>query len=197
MPDAADQAYRSGCIYDQEAALRGLRTLTPYFEFEGDVVYQYLDELDVHPEYEADKAALDESKDGGDDVAGAPHVSLRTEVMMDYIDSKPERFLRGGACATTVPTIQVVVPGHYAWALPIAAGIATNRGGVPWGFLNSVNDVTKWNGAAPAGRHHPSRSGSGSVRRLRVRGGDLRGPGRMAGGSCLPRCGTRPRTRGE
>jgi hypothetical protein len=67
--------------------------------------------------------------------------------MMDYIDSDPERFLRGGACATTVPTIQVVVPGHYAWALPIAAGIATNRGGVPWGFLNSVNDVTKWNGA--------------------------------------------------
>ena len=30
---------------------------------------------------------------------------------MDYIDGDPERFLRGGACATTVPTIQVVVPG--------------------------------------------------------------------------------------
>ena len=30
----------------------------------------------------------------------------------------------------------------------MAAGIATNRAGVPWGFLNSVNDVIKkWNGA--------------------------------------------------
>lgn len=72
---------------------------------------------------------------------------MHTATMMDYIDSQPERFLRGGECATTVPTIQVVVPGHYAWALPVAAGIATNRAGVPWGFLNSVNDVTKWNGA--------------------------------------------------
>lgn len=141
--------YRSDLqeLYDQEAALNGLRTLTPYFEFDGDVVYQYLEDLDVEPEYVEDKAALDAAKQGGDDVAGVPHLSMRTEVMMDYIDSKPERFLRGGACATTVPTIQVVVPGHYAWALPIAAGIATNRGGVPWGFLNSVNDVTKWNGA--------------------------------------------------
>jgi hypothetical protein len=31
--------------------------------------------------------------------------------------------------------------------LPVAAGIATNRNGVPGGFLNSVNDVTKWSGA--------------------------------------------------
>src|SRR5690606_30613914 len=30
------------------------------------------------------------------------------------------------------------------------AGIATNRAGVPWGFLNSVNDVTKWPGADKA-----------------------------------------------
>ncbi len=68
-----------------------------------------------------------------------PHLSLHTNTMMDYIDSDPGRFIRGGTCATTIPTIQVVVPGHYAWALPIAAGIATNRNGVPWGFLNSVN----------------------------------------------------------
>jgi hypothetical protein len=72
---------------------------------------------------------------------------MNTASMMGYIDANPERFLRGGACATTIPTIQVVVPGHYAWALPIASGIATNRNGVPWGFLNAVNDVTKWNGA--------------------------------------------------
>ena len=134
-------------LYDQEAALEGLRTLTPYFEFDGDVVYQYLGESAENPEYVEDQAALDQAKQDGDDAAGAPHVSMRTETMMDYIDSQPERFLRGGECATTVPTIQVAVPGHYAWALPVAAGIATNREGVPWGFLNSVNDVTKWNGA--------------------------------------------------
>lgn len=134
-------------LYDQQAALEGLRTLTPYFEFGGDVRYQYLADVGEHPQYADDQAALDAAKQDGDDVAGAPHVSMRTETMMDYIDSQPARFLRGGECATTVPTIQVVVPGHYAWALPVAAGIATNRDGVPWGFLNSVNDVTKWNGA--------------------------------------------------
>lgn len=134
-------------LYHQQAALEGLRSLTPYFEFEGDVRYEYLSESGEHPEYADDQAALDQSKLDGDDVAGAPLASMHTNTMMDYIDSDPDRFLRGGACATTVPTIQVVVPGHFAWALPIAAGIATNREGVPWGFLNSVNDVTKWNGA--------------------------------------------------
>jgi hypothetical protein len=141
--------YRSDLtkLYDQEAALNGLRTLTPYFEFDGDVQYEYLEQVAAHPEYAADQAALDQAKADGDDIVGVPHLSLHTNTMMDYIDSDPARFLRGGACATTIPTIQVVVPGHYAWALPIAAGIATNRNGVPWGFLNSVNDVTKWNGA--------------------------------------------------
>jgi hypothetical protein len=44
-----------------------------------------------------------------------------------------------------VPVISAVVQGHYAWALPvIVAGIAENRNGVPWGFLQSVNDVSKW-----------------------------------------------------
>jgi hypothetical protein len=145
----ATTLYRSDLerLYDQQAALDGLRTLTPYFEFGGDVVYQYLDETGAHPEYAGDQAALDQAKQDGDDVAGVPHLSMHTETMMDHIDSDPARFLRGGECATTVPTIQVVVPGHYAWALPVAAGIATNRDGVPWGFLNSVNDVTKWNGA--------------------------------------------------
>ncbi|MBA2281754.1 MAG: hypothetical protein H0W25_11060, partial [Acidimicrobiia bacterium] len=134
-------------LYHQQAALEGLRSLTPYFEFDGDVQYQYLADQAAHPEYAADQAALDQAKADGDDVAGVPHLSMRTSTMMDYIDGDPTRFLRGGPCATTVPTIQVVVPGAYAWALPIAAGIATNRAGVPWGFLNSVNDVTKWNGA--------------------------------------------------
>ncbi len=140
-------------LYDQETAIEGLRTLTPYFEFQGDVVYQYLTETDTNPEFAADQAALDQAKQDGDDITaelapvGAAHVAMYTVTMMDYLDANPDRFLRGGSCFTTVPTIQVVVPGHYAWALPIAAGIATNRDGVPWGFLNSTNDVFKWSGA--------------------------------------------------
>src|SRR6185436_8537374 len=42
-----------------------------------------------------------------------------------------------------VPGISVVAEKHYAWALAIAAVIATNRNGTPWGYLNSVNDVFK------------------------------------------------------
>jgi hypothetical protein len=57
--------------------------------------------------------------------------------------------LRGGACFTSVPGIRVVAEKHYAWALSIAAGIATNREGVPWGYLNSVNDVFKTPRAEP------------------------------------------------
>ena len=86
---------------------------------------------------------LEQAKRDGDDVAGVPGVSMKTLTAMDYLDSKPDRFLRGGACYTTVPGINVVAEKHYAWALPIAAGIATNRAGVPWGYLNSVNDVFK------------------------------------------------------
>lgn len=134
-------------LYDQETALAGLSSLTPYFEFAGDVRYEYLDQADEHPEYTEDQAALDQAKEDGDIIVGATHVAMNTDTMMDYLDARPDRFLRGGACYTTVPTIQVVVEGHYAWALPIAAGIATNRDGVPWGFLNSVNDYTKWSGA--------------------------------------------------
>ena len=85
---------------------------------------------------------LDQAKQDGDDVAGAPGVSMHTDTAMDYIDQQP-RLFRGGACYTTVPAINVVAEKHYAWALPIAAGIATNRNGVPWGYLGSVNDVFK------------------------------------------------------
>ena len=46
-----------------------------------------------------------------------------------------------------IPGINVVAEKHYAWGLAIAAGIATNRGGKPWGYLNSVNDVFKNPGA--------------------------------------------------
>ena len=67
---------------------------------------------------------------------------MHTDTAMDYIDSQT-RLFRGGACYTTVPAINVVAEKHYAWALPIAAGIATNRNGVPWGYLGSVNDVFK------------------------------------------------------
>ena len=67
---------------------------------------------------------------------------MHTDTAMDYIDQQ-SRLFRGGPCYTTVPAINVVAEKHYAWALPIAAGIATNREGVPWGYLGSVNDVFK------------------------------------------------------
>jgi hypothetical protein len=94
-------------------------------------------------DFTADQAMLDQAKQDGDDIAGAPGLAMRTDTAMDYLDSKPDRFLRGGACYTTVPAINVVAEKHYAWSLAIAAGIATNRNGVPWGYLGSVNDVFK------------------------------------------------------
>jgi hypothetical protein len=123
-------------LYDQDTVLAGLRTLTPYLEFAGDVDFRYLQEGS------ADQAMLDQAKRDGDDVAGAPGVSMHTVTAMDYIDANAHTY-RGGACYTTVPAINVVAEKHYAWALPIAAGIATNREGVPWGYLGSVNDVFK------------------------------------------------------
>ena len=128
-------------LYDQETVLRGLRTLTPYFTFGGDVRLEYLAEGGA--DYDSDQAALDQAKQDGDDAAGVPGVAMHTVTAMDYLDSKPERFLRGGSCYTTVPGLSVVAEKHYAWSLPVAAGIATNRDGVPWGYLNSVNDVFK------------------------------------------------------
>ena len=128
-------------LYNQDIVLGGLRTLTPYLEFAGDVSFQYL--AQGGPDFTADQAMLEQAKRDGDDVVGVPGVSMKTLTAMNYLDSKPDRFLRGGSCFTTVPGINVVAEKHYAWALPIAAGIATNRGGVPWGYLNSVNDVFK------------------------------------------------------
>jgi hypothetical protein len=129
-------------LYNQNVVLSGLRTLTPYLEFAGDVKFQYLQEGGAN--YAADQAMLEQAKrDGADLPVGVPGTSMHTVTAMDYLDSKPERFLRGGSCYTTVPGINVVAEKHYAWALPIAAGIATNRNGVPWGYLNSVNDVFK------------------------------------------------------
>jgi hypothetical protein len=128
-------------LYNQDVVLNGLRTLTPYLDFQGDVKFEYLGQGGA--DFTADQAMLDQAKRDGDDIAGVPGVSMKTLTAMDYLDSTPDRFLRGGACYTTVPGINVVAEKHYAWALPIAAGIATNRGGVPWGYLNSVNDVFK------------------------------------------------------
>ena len=127
-------------LYNQSVVLAGLRTLTPYLTFAGDVRFAYLAQGGA--DNDADQAMLDQAKQDGDDVAGAPGVSMHTDTAMDYIDSQ-SRLFRGGACYTTVPAINVVAEKHYAWALPIAAGIATNRNGVPWGYLGSVNDVFK------------------------------------------------------
>ncbi|HUF83441.1 MAG TPA: PPC domain-containing protein, partial [Acidimicrobiia bacterium] len=133
-------------LYDQETVIRGLSTLTPYFEFSGSVEFEYLvDGIDGDPQTHADdQAMLEQSKQDGDDIAGTPFTALHTLTAMDYLDSKPDRFARGAPCATTVPGLNVVVEKHYAWALPvIVAGIAVNRAGVPWGYLNSVSDLTK------------------------------------------------------
>src|SRR5688572_25511724 len=127
-------------LYNQEVVLAGLRTLTPYLTFAGDVRFAYLAQGGA--DNDADQAMLDQAKADGDDVAGAPGVSMHTDTAMDYIDTQ-SRLFRGGPCYTTVPAINVVTEKHYAWALPIAAGIATNREGVPWGYLGSVNDVFK------------------------------------------------------
>jgi hypothetical protein len=128
-------------LYNQDVVLAGLRTLTPYLTFSGDAKFQYLQHGGA--DYNADQAMLEQAKRDGDDVAGAPGAGMHTLTAMDYLDSKPSRFLRGGPCFTTVPGISVVAEKHYAWALAIAAGIATNRNGTPWGYLNSVNDVFK------------------------------------------------------
>jgi hypothetical protein len=127
-------------LYDQDVVLSGLRTLTPYLTFAGDVRFAYLAEGGAVND--ADQAMLDQAKRDGDDVAGAPGVSMHTNTAMDHIDAHPHLH-RGSSCYTTVPAINVVAEKHYAWALPIAAGIATNRNGVPWGYLGSVNDVFK------------------------------------------------------
>jgi pre-peptidase len=132
-------------LFNQQAVLSGLSTLVPYFSFAGDTKYEYLNQGGA--DFDADQAMLQQAKQNGDDVAGAPFVSMKTLTGMDYLDAHASRFERGGACYTTIPTINVVAEKHYAWALPIAAGIATNRDGVPWGVMNSVNDVFKYSGA--------------------------------------------------
>ena len=128
-------------LYNQDVVKQGLRTLTPYLSFDGDVRFEYLAE--PSEEHTHDQAMLDQAKQDGDDVAGVAHAGMHTDTAMDYLDSVPARFLRGTACTTIVPGISVVAEKHYAWALAIAAGIATNRNGHPWGYLNSVNDVFK------------------------------------------------------
>ncbi|MBA3364481.1 MAG: PPC domain-containing protein [Actinobacteria bacterium] len=133
-------------LYDQATAIKGLSTLTPYFNFKGDVNFEYL--MQGGTEYDADQAMLQQAKQNGDDIAGTPFTAVNTTTAMDYVDSKPSRFLRGSPCYTSVPGFNVVVEKHYAWSLPvIVAGIAVNRDGVPWGYLNSVSDLTKYSGA--------------------------------------------------
>src|SRR4051812_6571370 len=149
-------------LFDQQTVLDGLATLVPYFSFTGDTQYEYLGEGGAN--YDADQAMLQQAKQDGDDLVGAPGVSMHTVTGMDYLDANATRFERGGSCYTTIPTINVVAEKHYAWDLPIAAGVATNRDGVPWGVLSSVNDVFKWSGADKdpmlAAVHPPTATGS-------------------------------------
>jgi len=132
-------------LYNLDVVLKGLSTLVPYLTFKGDAKYEYLNQGGA--DYDADQAMLQQAKQDGDDIAGAPGVAMHTNTAMDYLDAHPDRFERGGPCYTTIPGINVVAEKHYAWALAIAAGIATNRNGHPWGYLDSVNDVFKYPGA--------------------------------------------------
>jgi hypothetical protein len=125
-------------LFGQDVVLSGLRTLVPYFSFTGDTQFQNLDTLS------ADQAMLQQAKQDGDDIAGAPFTAMHTQTAMNYLDANPTRFERGGACYTTIPDLEAVVEKHYAWDLPlIVGGVATNNDGHPWGFLASVNDFFK------------------------------------------------------
>jgi hypothetical protein len=132
-------------LYNLDVVLHGLSTLVPYFTFKGDAKFEYLAQGGAN--YDADQAMLQQAKQDGDDIAGAPGVAMHTNTAMDYLDANADRFERGGPCFTTIPGINVVAEKHYAWGLAIAAGIATNRDGKPWGYLDSVNDVFKYPGA--------------------------------------------------
>jgi hypothetical protein len=148
-------------LYNQSAVLQGLSTLVPYFSFTGDTQYQYLATLDQ------DQAMLQQAKQDGDDVAGVPFIAMHTQTAMDYLDADKAKFERGSDCTTTIPDLEVVVEKHYAWDLPlIVAGVATNNGGVPWGFLASVNDIFKTSQAdedqmGPLHAAHPDALGGG------------------------------------
>jgi hypothetical protein len=131
-------------LYDQGTVIRGLSTLTPYFTFTGDVKFQYLSDAGGGGDFAADQGMLQQAKADGDDIAGTPFTAMHTPTAMDYFDATPRLARRGAPCYTSVPGLSVVVEKHYAWALPlIVAGIAPNRDGVPFGYLNSVSDVTK------------------------------------------------------
>ncbi|MDQ3668814.1 MAG: PPC domain-containing protein [Actinomycetota bacterium] len=133
-------------LYDQATVIRGLSTLTPYLSFGGDVKFEYLREGGA--EYTSDQNMLQQAKANGDDIAGTPFTAMHTPTAMDYIDGSARLSQRGAPCYTSIPGLSVVVEKHYAWALPvIVAGIAPNRNGVPFGYLNSVSDVTKYSGA--------------------------------------------------
>jgi hypothetical protein len=123
-------------LWKEEDVLAGLRTLVPYFTFDGDTEYKYLALTDD------EQAMLDAAKQNG--FTGAAHTAMNEPTAMDWLDARPERFARGGSCYTNIPSLSVVAEKHYAFGLPVLAlGVATNRAGVPWGFLASVNDITK------------------------------------------------------
>ena len=134
-------------LFDQEAVLAGLRTLVPYFTFTGDTKFQNLGLLDP------DQAMLQQAKQDGDDVAGAPFTAMHTPTAMSYLDANKSEFERGGDCYTTIPDLEAVVEKHDAWDLPlIVGGVATNSNGVPWGSSPRSTTSSRPQGRARAGR---------------------------------------------
>ena len=73
-------------LYNQEVVLAGLRTMAPYLTFSGDVRFAYLAEGGA--DNDADQAMLDQAKQDGDDVAGAPGVSMHTDTATSPTQSR-------------------------------------------------------------------------------------------------------------
>ena len=70
----------------------------PRFNIGGDIRFQYLSQGGY--DYTADQAMLDQAKSQGavGSQAGVPFTAMHTVTAMDYLDSKPQRFVRGAPC---------------------------------------------------------------------------------------------------
>ena len=126
-------------LYNHDLVLKGLRTLVPYLAFDGDTEFKDLSQ--PGPSHTADQAALDAAKAAGN------HTAMNVYTAMAHVDRNAARLRRPRPCYTSIPSLNVVAEKHYAWVNPVVAGVATNSGGVPWGYLASVNDVFRWRGA--------------------------------------------------
>ena len=118
-------------LYNQDVVLGGLRTLTPYLEFAGDVRFEYLAQGGA--DFTADQAMLEAAKQAGDDVAGVPGVSMHTLTAMDYLDSKPVASSAAAAvtqpCPGSTSSPRSTTPGRFRSPRASRRTEAESRGG--------------------------------------------------------------------